>query len=169
MRVTNALLVARLLWVFPVLLIVLAVYQADVARDIRDTLRFGEPATARVTGFESSDRVDVTYDYVSLTVELNGRVIEHERMSLPHSFAPLIEGKEEIDVVVRPGSDQEIVIQELGRAHYRIAAINAAMALVGGLLLGTGVGTWHSYLRRKGDPAARTPEYDPEAFPEAAA
>ena len=158
MRGSTALLVARLLWVFPVILLALSLYQANVAVDIRDTLLHGEPATARVTAFESSDRVDVTYDYVSLSVDFDGRRIQHEKMSLPHSFAPLIEGKEEIEVLVRPGSDQEIVISALGRAHYRIAAINAAMALLGALLVGTGVGFWHRYVSRNGDPAAREPQ-----------
>ena len=158
MRSSPAVIIARLLWFFPVLLVALTIYQADVARDIRDTLRNGQPATARVTAFESSDRVDVTYDWVSLAVTVNGRTIEHEKMSFPHTFAPLIEGKQEIEVLVQPGADQEIVISEVGRAHYRIAAINAAMSLFGALLIGIGLGAWQRLLRRKGDPAARTPE-----------
>ena len=148
-------LIARALWIFPIILLGLGLHQLDAFRDIRHTFLHGVPATAAVTEFASSDRVDVTYDYVSLRVVVDGRVIERTRMSLPHSFAPLMEGKEVVDVMVSAGGDQEIVITELGRAHYRIAAINAAMALSGALLLAIGVGWWNRYLRRRGDPAAR--------------
>jgi hypothetical protein len=131
-----------------------------VARDIRNTLRDGAPALARVTAFGSSDRVDVTYDYVSLEVDVEGRTLRQEKMSFPHTFAPLLEGRQEIEVMVRPGSDQEIVFRDLGRVQSRIAAINAAMSLVASLMLIVAVGAWNRYLQRKGDPAARTPEPD---------
>lgn len=157
MPASRSLVVARLLWIVPIVLFALAAYQADVAMDLRSTLLHGKPATATVTDFEFSDRVDVSYDYVSLAVEIDGQRIVHERMSLPHSFAPLVRGYEEIEVLVQPGADQEIVIRDLGRAHYRIAAINAAMALVLALMLGAGVGAWNRFLHRKGDPAAMPP------------
>lgn len=155
MQSSVSLIVARLLWVFPALLLALGLYQIDVGRDIRATLREGVPTTARVTAFESSGRVDVTYDYVSLSVEVDGERIEREKMSLPHAFAPLVEGRQEIEVVVWPGADQEVVIREVGDTHARIATLNGAMALLAALMVGTGVGAWHVYLRRKGDPADR--------------
>lgn len=156
--------VARLLWAVPALLLFLTINQIDVARDIQRTLEEGTPAVARIIGFESSDRVDVTLDVVSLSVELpDGQVLEKRRMALPHAVAPLLEGKEELDVRVLPGSDQEIVIttaenQSIGRAQARIAAINAAMAFVGMVLAGFGVFAWNRYLARKGDPAYASSE-----------
>lgn len=155
MQSSTSLIVARLLWVVPVLLFALGLYQVDVGRDIRATMREGTAATARVTEFESSGRVDVTYDYVSIIVEVGGRTIEREKMSLPHAFAPLIEGRAEIDVVVWPGADQEVVIREVGDTHARIATVNGVMALLAALLSAVGVGAWHLYLRRSGDPAER--------------
>lgn len=150
-------LVARLLWIFPVLLILLSVYQLDVALDLRKTLRDGIPATAQITNLYSSDRVDVSYDYISIRVELeDGRVIEKEEMSLPHSFIAEIEGLEEIPVRVLPGSDQEVVIEKVGRAHWRIAAINASISFLGFVLSFIAINAWNRYLSRKGDPGHRT-------------
>ena len=148
--------IARLLWVFPVLLLALTIYQADVAADLRHTLRDGLPAVAEVTGFYSTNRVDISYDYISLKVEMpDGSVLAHEKMALPHSFVPLVEGKTQLEVIVLPGADQEIVIEPIGRAHWRIAAINAAMCLVALVLSGMGVFAWNRYLARQGDPALR--------------
>ncbi len=160
-----ALVVARILWIVPVILLALSIHQANVALDIRSTLRNGQPAMASVTDFESAGRVDVTYDYVSLAVDIDGKHIVHEKMSLPHTFAPYVQGMQEIEVLVQPGADQEIVIRDLGRAHYRIAAINSLMALVAALLLGAGVGYWHWYVKKKGDPGSRTATQTVEMAP----
>lgn len=157
MRGNSIRIIARFLWLAPALLVALAIYQADVARDLRATLQNGQPATARITDFESSDRADITYDYVSLAVDVDGRTIVREKLSLPHSFVPLVEGRQELDVIVDPGADQEIVIRDLGRAQSRMAAINAVMALVAALLVGVGIGAWQRLLRRKGDPALANP------------
>ena len=149
-------LVARLLWIAPLLLLYLTINQAMVAIDLKETWEQGTPAVAEVLEVETSNRVDVTYDYVSLRVTLDdGRVIEQERLSLPHTMAPLMEDRETLNVRVLPGADQPIVIAELGRAQWRLAAIQAVMAFVGFLLFGAGVFWWNRYLHRRGDPARR--------------
>jgi hypothetical protein len=146
--------VARLLWVFPAILLFLAVNQLRVAYGLRATLAGGEPAVAEIYEYHTEDRVDVTYDYVSLRVPLpDGRVIEREKVSLPHSLAPLLEGRESVAVRVRPGADQPVVIMPIVQSQWRIAAVNAAISVVGFLLLGLGVYAWNRYLRRQGDPA----------------
>ena len=151
-----SLIVARLTWVIPIFFLGLAVHQARVAYNIHNTLTQGEPATAEVLELHQENRVDVTYDYVSLRVKTgSGEVITKEKMSLPHSLAPILEGQETLDVRVRRAAPQEVVIARVGGTQWRIAAMNAAMALVGALVFGGGIWWWSRYLRREGDPSER--------------
>lgn len=149
-------LIARLLWIFPALLILLTVHQAKVAYDIHQTLQQGTPATAEVVETFKSERVDVSFDYVSLRVPLpDGRVLVKEKMSLPHMLYPQVEGKETLDVLVMPGEAQAVVIADIARPQWRIAAINAAMSFLGFLFFSVAVFAWNRFLNRKGDPADR--------------
>ena len=168
-------IIARLMWVLPALLLLLAINQAKVARDVRHTLEAGLPATAEITNVQKENRVDVTYDYVDLRVVLeDGRVLTKETLSLPHSLFPLIENQETVEVRVLPGAAQEIVIASTGgpearlvaRPQWRLAAINAAMSFIGFVIFAAGVFAWNRYLGRRGDPAERSVE---EAQAEAAA
>lgn len=138
------------------MLALLALNQALVAWQIHETLEQGTPAMATVTELEVSNRVDVTYDYVSLRVDLpDGSVIEHEEMSLPHTLAVRLEGQTTMAVMVLPGASQEIVVTEIASTHWRIAAINAAVCFVGMLMALFGVVAWQRYLRKHGDPSDR--------------
>lgn len=153
--------IARALWIFPAILLVLTINQIDVSSDLRLTFTEGQLATAEIVGFETSNRADVTFDYVSLRVPLaDGTVLQQERMALPHSFAPRLAGMETVEVRVLPGADQPIVLAALGRAHWRMAAINASMCAVGFFLLSIAVFAWNRYLKRKGDPARLPAEAD---------
>ena len=159
--------VARLMWALPLLLLVLAINQAKVARDIRHTLEAGVPATAEITNVQKENRVDVTYDYVDLRIVLeDGRVLTKETFSLPHSMFPLIENQETVEVRVLPGAAQEVVIASTGgpearliaRPQWRLAAINAAISAIGFLIFAAGVFAWNRYLGRRGDPAEKRVE-----------
>lgn len=152
------LILARLAWFAPALLLLLTVHQAVTAVQLRGTWLHGEPAVAEVTGFDNTDRVDVTYGYVNLRVELpDGRVIEQNEMSLPYTLIPRVEGEERLEVRVRPEAAQPIVIARLMPAHWLIAATQSAIAFLGALLLGFGVFAWNRYLARHGDPARQQP------------
>lgn len=157
-------IVARIAWIVPLFFLGLFVHQANVAYGLRKTLTEGQPAEAQVLDVHMENRVDVTYDYASLRVELpDGQVITKEKMSLPHSLIQLLENKETVNVRVRPGASQEIVVTELGPTQWRIAAMNAAMALGAALVFGLGVFFWRRYLRREGDPSERgVTEGDPD-------
>lgn len=154
MKGSTVRFIARALWIIPALLVLLTAHQAITAYDIRETLRNGEQSTAEVTEFDRTDRSEVTYAYVSLRVELpDGRVIEQNEMSLPYSLVPYVQNREEVDVVVRPGARQEIVIAEIGESHWRVAAINAGMSFIGFIMAAAGIFLWNRFLASRGDPA----------------
>jgi high-affinity Fe2+/Pb2+ permease len=56
---------------------------------------------------------------------------------------------------VNPGASQEVVITSIVNTQWRIAAMNAAIALVAALLFGGGVWYWNRSLAEEGDPAQR--------------
>ena len=155
---------ARSAWILPVFFVGLFVHQAFVAYHLQATLTQGELVEAEVLEVHMENRVDVTYDYASLRVELDdGQVITKEKMSLPHSLIQLLEGRETVPVRVRPGAAQEIVVAEFGATQWRIAALNAAMALGAALVFGIGIFYWNRYLRQEGEPSERgVTEPDPD-------
>lgn len=156
MASNAARLIARLLWLAPALLLFLTLDQVKAALDLRATWEHGAPATADVLEYEDSNRMDVTYGYVSLRVPLaDGRVLTKEKLSLPKTLLPRLEGQETLAVRVHPGAAQEVVIDALMPAHWLIAAGQSGMALMGALLFAAGVFWWNRFLRRQGDPAVR--------------
>ena len=156
MALNTTRLVARLLWIPAVLLVLLFINQVNVALDLRKTWEQGTPATAEILAYESSNRVDVTYGYVNLRVAMpDGTAMVRRKMSLPTTLLPRVKDAETLQVHVQPGADQEIVIDRLMPAQWLIAAAQAAMSLVGALLIGIGVFYWNRYLEREGDPAQR--------------
>jgi hypothetical protein len=151
--------IGRALWLAPALLFALALYQGWVAFTLHRTWTEGIPAVAVITELEISQRMDVTYDYVNLKVQLpDGRVWERTKLSLPHTLAPLLRGRDSVAVRVRLESPEDVVIVDLARAQWRMAAIQAIMSLLGGSLFALGVGWWNRLLRRSGDPAFQVPE-----------
>ena len=152
-----AYIIARLLWIAPALLLFLTINQAKVALALRATWETGVPSTAEVLTFENSNRADVTYGYVSLRVPLpDGGEMVKEKMSLPHSLLPRIEGQETLDVRVQPGAAQAVVIAHLMPTHWLIAASQAGISIIGALMFFAGFFWWNRYLKKKGDPARRT-------------
>lgn len=162
--------VARAAWLIPLLFLGLSVHQGKVAYDLHATKVAGEPATAEVLEIHKEDRTDVTYDYVSLRVNLaDGSTFTRKKMSLPHGLVPPLMDEETLDVRVRRGSSIPIVItHEIGPTpvvdtQMRIAGINGLISFVAALLFVVGIWFWNRSLRREGDPAARgVTEPDPD-------
>ena len=146
--------VARAVWALPVLLTALSANQARVAWNLHATWQSGELATARVLAFESSNRAFATYGSVDLHVRLAaGTEITRTKLSLPQSLWHGVEGRDSLDVHVRPGAPQEIVIARLMPGHYLIAASQAGMSLLGALMLVAGAWAWNAHLRRNPAPS----------------
>lgn len=153
MSTRRSLLTARLLWIFPGILLFLTINQVKVALDVRQTLEQGRPATAEVVEVYKTNRVDVTYSHVKLRVALAPGDTLERLFPLPLTLMQPLEGKDSLDVRIIPGEAQDIVITEIARPQWRMAAINAAMSFVGLVLLTVGVFAWNRYLKRRGDPA----------------
>jgi hypothetical protein len=134
----------------------LTLNQAKVAYDLRNTLQLGESAIAEVLEFRINERVDIPFGYVSLRVPLaDGREIVQEKMALPYTLLPQVRYRETLAVRVFPGSDQQIVIEDIVRTQWKIAAVQALICLFAFSMAAAGVYFWNRYLTRYGDPAAR--------------
>ena len=145
---------ARLLWIVPLFLCALAINQALVAFDIRHTLNSGEQAIADVIEIKINDRVDIPFGYVSLKVELdNAREIVKEKMALPYTLLPQVKDRVQLDVLVDPGSRQEIVIANIASTQWKMAGMQSMMCFFGFLFSGIGVFFWNRLLNTRGDPA----------------
>ncbi|NBC86557.1 MAG: hypothetical protein GVY25_10230 [Bacteroidetes bacterium] len=157
-------LVARGAWIVPLFFLVVALHQGKTTVDLQATLEQGTPATAEILEVHEENRVDVTFDWVSLRVPLgDGTVITKDKLALPHSLIPLVADKETVEVRVNPGASQDVVITSIVNTQWRIAAMNAAIAFVAALLFAGGVFYWNRSLRRVGDPAQRgVDEPDPD-------
>jgi len=157
-------LVARGAWIVPAFFLVISLHQAKTSYDLNATLQNGEPATATVTEVHEENRVDVTYDWVSLRIpRSDGTVIEKEKLALPHSLVPLIKDRETVEVRVQAGATQEVVITAIVNTQWRIAAMNAGISFFAALLFAAGVWYWNRGLTVEGDPAERgveTPDPD---------
>ncbi len=145
-------MIARFFWGVPLLLFGLAVNQGLVAVHLRETWNQGIPAIAIVKEFDVTNRADVTYGYVNLEVTLpDGSIIDRPKMSLPQSLWSRVEGRDSLEVHVRPGASQEIVIDRLMPAHWLIATSQMGISLMGGILSGVLAFFWNRSLRRGSD------------------
>ncbi len=153
------------MWLAPLLLVLYGLYLLKAPFDYRRTLVDGMPLQAEIVELHTDNRVDVSFDYVSLAVTLpGGERLVQERMPLPHSLAPLLEGRETVPVRVLPGSPKPVVIVSdggavaLGRPLWRLSAISGVMCLFTALMFGIAIFQWNRYLARNGDPADREVE-----------
>jgi hypothetical protein len=163
-------LMARAAWIVPAFFLFLAVHQSKVALDLNATATEGTPATAEVLEVHEENRVDVTYDYISLRITMpSGETMVREKMSLPHSLIPALKDKETLQVRVAPENNRDVVITETILAdpvvgtQKRIAMMNGAIGFGAALFFGIGVFYWNRSLDEHGDPALRgVTEPDPD-------
>lgn len=159
-------LVAKLLWIGPAILFFLTINQVLVAIDLKETLENGVNVIAKVTEFDKVDRADVTYGFVSLAIPMeDGSTLVREKLSLPYTLLPMVEGAEELEVIVMPGANQEIVIASIASTQWKIAAIQGLIAFGAFVLFAAGVIWWNRYLKNVGDPAYQQLITSPELTP----
>lgn len=152
-------LVAKVLWFFPVVLLLLAINQIKVGFDLRHTAVDGVPAVAEVTDFMRVDRADVTYGEVSLRIRMaDGSVLNKTNMPLPYSLLHRVEGEDQLNVHVLRNASQDVVIDLVSSAQWKLALIQGVIALLASIMAAVGVIAWARYLRIHGDPAMRKPE-----------
>jgi len=154
--------IAKAAWLIPLLFFGLSLHQGKVVYDLQATKSAGTSATAEVLEIHKEDRTDVTYDYVSLRVDLSdGSTFTRKKISLPHGLVPPLMEEETLEVRVQQEASIPIVItHEIGPTpvvdtQMRIAGINGLISLLAALLFGGGIWYWNRSLRRDGDPANR--------------
>ncbi len=149
-------LVARLMWLAPVLLVAIGLSLIRAGFSLKNTLESGAVVTARVVDVNIRNRADVTYGHIDLRVPNTAGDSTDARLPLPLSLLMSIEEAPTLEVRVLEDADRPIVIDRIARAQWRMSFINASMCLFGALLLVWGVWSWNRYLGKEGDPSLRS-------------
>ena len=151
-------IVARLLWVLPLLLLAISAYLLWAGAEQRAAAVSGEEVRAEVLEVSTRERSEITTGHVRLRYTPPGEAAAVERtVEMPLTILKSIEarGLDEITVRARPGHDQ-IVLAPYQRGQWILSFSFAAMALVGAIGLGVMVRGWNRFLRTHGDPALAT-------------
>ena len=157
--------VARLLWVLPILLVVIAVATTRAGLQQRAVAERGTVVEAEVTDLTLRERSEITTGQVSLRWTPPGADVPVERaVELPIillkeievDYLILEEGETmTLPIVVSDATDQ-IVLATHRRGTWLLTLSLAAMAAFGALICAVLVGGWNRFLAREGDPALRT-------------
>ena len=148
-------LVARLLWVFPLLLLAISAYLFWAGSEQHAAATEGVAVQAEVLDIVTRERAEITMGAVRLRYTPPGATAAVERdIELPLTLLKSIEARELEEVTVRivPGRDQ-LVLEPYKRGQWILTFSFAAMALIGALGLGVMVRGWNRFLRTHGDPA----------------
>lgn len=149
-------LVARLLWIAPALLLVIAVLLAFAAVEQLEAAETATTVDAEIVSLNLRERAEITRGSVRLRYAADAETVERD-VELPMSFLKGLEGREgeTIPIFLAADSDQ-IVLGEHPRAQWILTFSFAAMSLMGALGLIWMVGAWNRHLSLHGDPALRT-------------
>ena len=149
-------IVARLLWLFPMLLFVISGFLFKAGFDQKTTLESGVLRSAKVLDVEVRNRADVTYGHIDLLIaDEDGGEFE-KRLPLPLSLLTPLEERKELNVRVLQDAAQEVMIEEVAHAQWRMSLIHSSMTFLGGILLLLAVRAWNRYIDQEGDPASRS-------------
>ena len=144
----NVRTVARIAWSIPVVLLALTIHQVVTAVQLDNTMQEGTSTFAEVTRYERSDRKDVTNVEMDLIVHMpDGSTFERLNLTLPYSIGHRVQA-DTVQVRVLRGASQEVVLEEIGGTHVRIAWSNFAMSLIGFIMATVLVFGWNRMLSR---------------------
>lgn len=148
-------IVARILWVFPLLLLVISAYLFWAGSEQHEAASVGVPVQADVVGVFTRERSEITTGNVRLRYTPPGETESIERaVELPLTLLKSIEARDLSEITIRivPGHDQ-LVLEPYKRGQWIMTFSFAAMALIGALGMGTMVRGWNRFLSTHGDPA----------------
>jgi hypothetical protein len=143
--------VSRFLWIVPVILFGLMVHQAWVVYSVTQTWNDGKAATAEIVDYEMKEMAAQTHGIMTLRIPLpDGHSIE-ETLSMPAMLATQVRNTEQLEVRVRPGRSQQIVVAELMRTQRRMAMINVIIAGLGAVFVAGAIIAWRRYINRSSE------------------
>lgn len=150
-------LVARALWLGPLLLAVICVSLVRAGVEQRAVSERGERVGARLVSLNVRERSEITHGTARLRYTPPGATAPVERsVELPLSFLKELEGREGETLMLRALPDGgPVVLDAHPRGQWVLTFAFAAMALVGAVGLSFLVAGWNRLLAREGDPATR--------------
>ncbi len=149
--------VARLLWVLPLLMFLISGALLRAGLGQKNAVDFGEAIEARIDSLDIRERAEITHGAVYLSYTLpDGTIVERQPVEMQLVFIKQLEGQEGETIQIRVDEESgQIVQEEHGRAQWILTLSFAAMALVGALGLVWMVAGWNRFLKREGDPGLR--------------
>ncbi len=159
--------VARLMWLAPLLLLVIAGALVRAAGQQRAVADGGTIVQATLDSLTVRERAEITRGAAYLRYTPPGASAPVVRaVEMPLSFLKEMEGHEGSQIAIRvmPGDDQ-IVLARHDRAQWILTYAFAAMSLMGALVFGALVFGWNRFLDRNGDPALRDVNRRPHGQP----
>lgn len=153
-------LVARLLWVLPLLMFMISGALLRAGLGQKSAADFGEVIDARIDSLDVRERAEVTHAAVYLSYTMpDGTVVERQPVEMQLVFIKQLEGREGETIQIRVDEESgQIVGDEHRRAQWILTLSFSAMALIGALGLVWMVAGWNRLLKREGDPALREAE-----------
>lgn len=159
MNFLSNLIVARLLWVLPLLLLAISVALLAAGLEQRDVAEAGQEVTAEIVAIETQERSEISRGHVVLRYvpPAGGGAVERA-VELPMTFLKDLQlDPSQRTVAIRVLDDRgQVVLADHMRGQWIMTLSFAAMALMGAFGFGFMVAAWNRYLARHGDPAAAT-------------
>ncbi|CAN5818187.1 hypothetical protein BH23ACT11_BH23ACT11_04190 [soil metagenome] len=154
-------IVARLLWLAPLLLVVICIALLRAGSEQQSLLQEATPVEAELVWVNLRERSEIVRGEARFryTSPETNQIVERS-YELPLTFLKDLENREGTLVPIRVASaHDQVLIEHFARPQVRLTFINAAMAGMGAMVFGVLVFGWNRHLRREGDPSdAREPD-----------